>query len=188
MLSTFYTVTINQIAGSGDNAGFVDGTSVQQYMSMNGNTPPSSLTNSQNKTRANIRYKNVIENLQSMGNIYVPEYSTSGGDINNPPSSITFTLEVERGDEILITRDELNSGAYLSGADAITRCVSRALMENRSNYTYSVFDPTLTPANINGVVGNSAIRHGTFVTTFNVGPLVSSLSDGANSCVVSKIV
>lgn len=185
MLSTFYTVAINRIAGSGDSAGFVDATSVQKYMVSN--VTSNSIVDSMNKTRANIRYKNIIETLQSMGNIYVPTV-TSDGAINSSPTVITLTLEVERGDDILITQDELNAGEYLYGIDAIKRCVARGLMKTRNDYTYSVFDPTLTPANINGVIGNAAIRHGSFITTFNIARLVSNLADGEAACSVSKVV
>jgi len=185
MLSTFYTVTINRIVGSGDSAGFVDSTPVQQYM-VSGLTP-NTLVDSMNKTRANIRYKNIIENLQSMGNIYVPEVDSDGG-INSSPTAITLTLEIERGDDILTTQDELNSGEYLYGIAAIKRCVARGLMETRSDYTYSVYDPTMTTANINGVNAGSAVRHGSFVTTFNIHGLVANLSDGEAACSVSKVV
>lgn len=185
MLSTFYTVTINGIGGSGDSAGFVDNKSVQQYMT-SGFTS-NSLNDSINKSRANIRFKNIIENLQSMGNIYIPEVVSNGG-INTAPTAITLTLEVERGDEMLITQDELNVGEYLYGTDAIARCVARGLMETRSDYTYSVYDPTMTTANINGVNSGSAVRHGVFVTTLNIGGLVESLPDGENACSISKVL
>jgi len=186
MLSTFYTVTINRIAGSGDSAGFVDATSVQQYMLSN--VTPNTLVDSMNKTRANIRYKNIIENLQSMGNIYVPTVNSSGGGINSSPTAITMTLEVERGDDILITQDELNSGEYLYGVAAIKRCIARGLMETRSDYTYAVYDPTMTTANINGVNAGSAVRHGVFITTLNIDRLVANLPNGEAACSVSKVV
>ena len=187
MLSTLYTLTINQISGTGDSDGFIDNQTVEQYIANNGDIFPTSLTTSTNKVRANIRYKNVIQNIQLMGNVYVSNVVTTGGDVNTPPTVITLVLESERGDETLITYDELNGNAIIFGANAITRCVERALVESFVNYTYAVFDPTLTQAPQNGGMANAFARHGTYVATFNANALTSSLTAGASSVSVTKI-
>ena len=188
MLSTFYTVSIAYIAGTGDNDGFIDNMKVEQYMAAsNTGVAPASFTTSTNKVRANIRYKTIIEQLQLMGNMYDSEDVAVGATIDTPGTAFNFTLEVERGDEVLGTMDELNPGVELMGANAIVRCIARSLMEYRNNYNYAVFNPTATTAPANGGTTTAIARQGATTLTFNVGPLTTNLSDGANAVTVTKL-
>jgi hypothetical protein len=190
MLSTFYRVSIAQISGSDDNAGFIDQKTVEMYMANNGVAPtitPSSLTTSTNKVRANVRYQNVIEKLQQLGNMYTSNVVITGGSIDTPPTTVAFTLEVERGDSILTTRDEANTAIEITGANAIVRSVARGLMETRQNYVYPVFDPTKTTAAQNGSVSNAAARVGDATLTFNVGALTNSIVTAEAAVTVTRL-
>jgi hypothetical protein len=196
MLSTIYTVAIAGISGSGDSAGFIDNMKVEQYMANNG-AAPASFASSENKVRGNIRYKNLVEQLQIMGNMYLSNASAANATVDTTGGSFNFTLEVERGDETLITYDETanatpvtygaNTGNELLGANAIVRCVARALCESRPNYVYPVYDPTLTTAPANGTQSNTAVRIGSTTTTFNVASLSNSVTAAASSVTVTKI-
>ena len=186
-LSSFYTVSINYIAGTGDSDGFIDNLKVEQYMAQaNGATAPASLTTSTNKVRANIRHKTIMEQLQLMGNMYDHDDLAVGATIDTPGTAFNFVLEVERGDEVLATQDELNPGVELYGANAVVRCIARSLMEGRANYNYAVFNPTPSTAPSNGGQTTAIARQGSTTITFNVGPLTTNLSDGANAVTVTK--
>ena len=186
MLSTFYRVSIDAISGSGDSAGFVDPKNVEHYME-NGGDAPASLTTSTDKVRANVRYKNVIEQLQLMGNLYVSNVVVTGGDVDTAPSNVAFTLEAERGDSFLTTRDEANTAVELTGANAITRCAARGLMETRQNYRYIVYDPTETTAAQNGSVSNAAARVGLRTMDFNVAALTNSTVTAEAAITVTRL-
>jgi hypothetical protein len=187
MLSTYYRVSIAGISGTGDAAGFIDAKKVEYYMA-NGGAAPASLTTSTNKVRANVRFKDVVENLQLMGNVYVSNVVANAATVDTAPSDISFTLESERGDETLITPDENTPGAYLTGANAIVRCVARGLTESRLNYVYPVYNPTLTTAAQNGGTSNAAVRIGSGTITFNVAALSNSVSSAASSVTVTPLV
>jgi hypothetical protein len=186
VLSTFYRVSIAGITGSGDSAGFIDNKTVEQYMS-NGGAAPATLTTSTNKVRANVRYKEVFENLQLMGNLYVSNVIVSGATVDTAPSSIAFTLEAERGDEILTTRDETNNGVEISGANAITRCIARGLMEARIGKVSPVYDPTVSTAPNGPGAANAIARAGSVTITFNVGALSNSISTAEATVSVTKL-
>lgn len=190
MLSTFYRVSVNAIAGSGDNAGFIDSKTVEMYMANNGVSPtiqPASLTTSTNKTRANIRYKNVLEKLQYIGNMYTSNVVITGGSIDTPPTNVAFTLEIERGDSILTTRDDANTAIEITGANAIVRAVARGLMVTNQNFVYPVYDPTKTTAAQNGSVSNAAARVGEATLTFNVGALTNSVVTAEAAVTVTRL-
>jgi hypothetical protein len=190
MLSTFYSVAITQIAGTANAAGFVDNMKVEQYMANNGGVAPNDLPTSENKVRANIRYKNIVENLQLMGNVYISNTISAGADVNTPPTTFSFTLESERGDEYLFTPDETANGVTLCGANAIARCVARGLIETRDNYVYPVYDPTLSlpqgPAN-SSHLANAFARVGSATTTFEIDGLAANVSVAASSITVTKL-
>lgn len=186
MLSTFYRVSIAGISGSGDAAGFIDNMKVEQYMA-NGSVP-STFTASTNKVRANIRYKNVIEKLQSMGNVYISNVVATAANANVGPTTFSFTIETERGDEVLTTLDENNTGTEISGAAAISRCVARGIVESRLNYVYAVYDPTATKSFNGPGAANAIARRGSVTTTFNVNAVTTSLSTAEAAITVTPLV
>jgi hypothetical protein len=182
MISTYYRVEIAAIAGTANAAGFVDATRVETYM-MNGGAAPASYTNSTNKERANVRYKLVLENVQTMGNMYVSNVIATGATVDTAPTKIGMTFEVERGDSILYTRDELTPGVELSGANAIIRCVARALCETKV-IRGEIYDPTLSaPLN-----SNAYARAGSRLEMITVGALSNSVTTAGASVTVTKLV
>lgn len=187
MLSTFYRVSIAAIAGTANSAGFIDPTTVEAYMAQNAAAQPASLTTSTNKVRANVRYKNVVEKLQEIGNMYVSNVVVTGATVDTAPSNVAFTLEVERGDDILTTRDDANAAIEITGANAIVRAVARGLCEARVNKVSPVYDPTKTTAAQNGSVSNAAARVGSATLTFTVGALANSVTTASSSVTVTKL-
>jgi hypothetical protein len=191
MLSTYYNVSITDITGTANAAGFVDHMKVEQYMANNGDVAPTNLEVSTDKVRANIRFKNIVENVQLMGNVYFSNAVATGADVDTPPSVFSFTLECERGDEYMLTPDETANGATLTGANAIARCVERGLIEFRPNYVYPVYDPTQSlpqgPANSSGLA-NAIARVGSTTITFNVDGLGNSVTAVASHVTVTKII
>lgn len=107
---------------------------------------PTTLSTSQNKERANMRWVQAISEMEEwalptfVGNIV----RTGNLDGNGACSTFTFTVGYDRPDFIrtVARSNEPDAGTVLVGADAIKRAVARALVGNiRKNC--KVFDPTL---------------------------------------------
>ena len=185
MLNTYYQIVINGIAGTGTSAGGVDPNKVENYMPT---TVPTDFTASENKRRGNLRYEYVIQSLQLMGNIYVESVAAAGGDANTIPTTVTMTVIAERGDDILFTPDENNSGATLTGADAIKRCVARALIEARVARLIDVYDPTASaPKYTSTATTPSVPRVGNRVEYFDVGALANNLTTAEAAITVTQL-
>lgn len=184
-LATFYTVVITAPASNtppGD--GFVDPTRVEYYLTDLANPPASfTLAASEAKRRANLRYSFMVAQLGLMANIYIDNVVAAGADASTPPTTLTMIIEIERGDGVLVTRDELNPPAVLMGTAALARCVARALMENQT-LEIDVFDPTKTTTT--GPYGNTpAIRFGSRIMPLVIGPLSDNLADAQTMVTVT---
>lgn len=187
MLSTSYRVEIAQLVGTGDAAGFVDPTRVENYVAQEEDGEFGTFEQHTDKERANYRYKAMIQSLQSMGNLYVSDVEVPGGSAATPPSTLVFTLEAERGDGMLITHDEENEGEELFEVEAIKRCIARALIQGRQNLTCDIYDSTSTTGPQNGSTSTSIARRGPRVMTINIDPLSTSLSTIENAVTVTKL-
>jgi hypothetical protein len=163
--------------------GFVDATKIEKYVTSL-ETTPSSLTLAlcKAKRRANLRYIEIVNQLQRVANCYIlPQSITAtGGSATAEPSSFAFQMWAERSDA-LVTADESNPGAYLSGTAAITRCIARALTLDLFKQV-DVIDPT--SSDTFGVYGATTSVPRQWVRTLpdaanailEVGPYANSLS------------
>lgn len=185
MPSTKYRIEITQINGTGNAAGFVDDKRIERYMA-EGSTP-TDLTASQNKERANLRYRFVLANLQSMGNLYVSDVVATGATADTAPTEFAFTVEAERGDDMLFTRDETAEGEELSGADAIKRCVARGLMAEQLGRLMDCYDPTTSTGVKDGAPAPAAVRTFNRVAPLDVAKLTNNLTTAEAAITVTKL-
>lgn len=139
MPSTFYRVSIANATATAPQDGFVDATTIEQYIAAAG---VGSLTKAQSvaKERANLRWENIVASLGVMATCKVSNIVASAADIDSEATTFAFTVEFELGDSILHALDELNSDAVLTGAAAIKRWVSRGLMVGGTSGTTVMFD------------------------------------------------
>lgn len=107
---------------------------------------PDTLLNSQNKERANMRWQQVINELESFGTPnFVGNIVVSGDKTGNSPvTTFSFVVGYEQPAYIQTTaRDpEPDAGTQLFGVDALKRSVARAMLSTISS-NRKVFDPTL---------------------------------------------
>ena len=183
MLSTLYRVDITQLTGSSNGDGFIDANTIEFYMTQGSN--PSTVADSLSKERANIRYKQVIYSLQLMANMYVPSYVATGGSSTAAPTTFSFTLQCERGDDYIYTPDENNAGVILTGAAAIKRAIARACLETRTTLT-TYYDPTLTTVAGNGTQTAQAARYGQTALPVTAGALATTISAAEAAITVTR--
>lgn len=181
-IESIYQITIQGQSGVAPNDGFIDPTNIVWYMA-NGAPAPTSLANSMAKTRANIRFKFLQQQLNQTCNIYTNNSNAIGANCNTPASSLVFNAVIERGDSFITTYDELNVGVTLTGVDALTRMVARALIESRTSMEVNFYDPTQTSAPGNSTV---AQRVGVRTDYIAIGPVAANLA-AATTLVTSVI-
>lgn len=185
MISTTYRVEIAQINGSGDAAGFIDPTTVEEYMAKGEDA--GTFEQHTDKVRANYRYLHLVQSVQSMGNLYFTDVVAAGGSITTAPTKLEFTLVVERGDGMLLTPDDTDPSIDIEGVDAIKRCIARSLTHKRDELLRDVLDWTETTAPQNGVESTSIARVGPRVVYIKVDELVADIAAGESSVTVTKI-
>lgn len=181
MISTLYSVTIAGVNNSAPGDGFIDVTTIEQYMAQG--SIPATIEQTTAKERANIRFKFLREQLQMEANCYISNFVATGGSSTAAPSAITFTVEVERGDSVLFARDESNPGAELTGIDALKRWIARALTESR-NTVSDIYDPTKTATPGNTV---QAARFGIRQVPITVAKAYSNLTAATAAITVTKL-
>lgn len=107
---------------------------------------PSTLVNSQNKERANMRWQQVINQLESFSTpFFVGNVVTSGDKTgDSAPNTFSFVVGYENPDQIytVATLDEPDAGTVKTGTDAIARSVARAMVSTLAS-NRKIFDPTL---------------------------------------------
>lgn len=124
--TTYYRVSIATMSGTTNGDGFIDNTSVSEYIASGSATPNATLW--ARKVRGNIRYREIIESLNSQANMNVIDVVAGGSpNASTEPTSFAFTVAVERGNSVLTVNDELNTGNTLTGTAAIKRLVARPL-------------------------------------------------------------
>lgn len=178
--SEFYNITVtNGVSNSEPADGFIDVLRIEQY-DLDFETTPSDLTYElcQAKRRGNLRYREIINQLQMVTNCFVPPASIVATDATAlvEASAFSFQLWVERGGS-LVTADELNPGTWLYGADCITRCIARAMIADLF-VKIDVVDPTSAQSVPDTTT--SVPRFGPRVlpaADFEVGPYADNLTD-----------
>ena len=182
----YYSITItNSIVNSGAATGFVDNQTIQGYYSATPyalETTPTGLTLalSQAKRRGNVRYAEIIRQIELVSNVWIDPKSitASGGTALLEPTNFGFHLIGLRGDAAFVTADESVPGASLTSTACIQRCIARALIADMLR-EIDVFDPTATISL--GTYGSttSVPRFGTRInvaSSFEIGAYASSLA------------
>ncbi len=157
---TLYSITItNGNSNSAPKDGFVDNLKIENYNVSLVTTPVSlTLALAKAKRRANIRYREIINQLAIVANTYVVDNAiTSDATYHSEATSFTFLIIIEHGDACLTTPDESNPGQFLTGTACITRCVARALTNDMIRQE-DFLDPTDTTSTAGTT---SVIRYGT---------------------------
>ena len=176
MPASFFHVTITNPGGTtAPNDGFVDPTRIEKYITSLEAAPSDfTLALSTAKRRANLRYVAIISQIDVVTNASIDPTATltPAATYKTEPSSITMTMMIEHGLDTLYTADENNAGVFLTGTDALTRMIARALIQTTTVET-DVLDPTTqaTPGNATLVA-----RFGERVRPITVGPVASNLS------------
>lgn len=169
-----YQVTITNGGGGGAPAdGFVDPKRVEDYDFDSKTTPPGmTLELNQAKERGNWRWKEIFNQLGLISNVYVHAPSIiSDGTAIAEPTSVSFPMSVQYGDDAFTTMDELTPGQTLTGVACIIRCIARALAADYFRHT-DVFDPTGVAGAWEGGAA-SVPRYGVRIdvaSSFQVGP------------------
>lgn len=116
--------------------GFVDNKKVEDYQqvdleTMTATNQVTSWENALKKERANIRWKQIINNIEErVVPIEIKVNNTgNGGTANAAPLFFEFYIVLDRPD-FMVTPDELNVGQTLKNEAAIKRLVARALTSN----------------------------------------------------------
>lgn len=189
-IDTFYSVAIAQTLGASPATGFIDHHRVETYGLDASPTFVSSFSLAEDKRRGNWRYKFITQNLGLTFNAYTLDIVATGADANTPATTFNFNLQIERGDSVLYTPDELNAGQFLTGAAAITRCIARALCQTETVET-DVYDPTATVGYGNLIVPSvPAPRVASRIEKLTIGGLFAGVAAAETSgkIVVVKIV
>jgi hypothetical protein len=182
MLASFYRVQISATEGAAPRNGFVDPNTVERYR-LGGEPVGFNYAAAVAKERANIRWEGMIGRLGLMANCYISNIVTVGSDASTAPNPLSFTLEIERGDSVLYTEDELNPGAALTGIAAIKRCIARALTDNRIGFG-DIYDNT--PIQTEGTTVASP-RTGLRVDRIEVGQVSDNLLAAEVTIAVTRI-
>ena len=189
-----YSITItNSNSNSSPQDGFVDNVTVEKYEATAGlETTPSGLTLTlcKAKRRGNVRYRNIIQQIQLVANCYVATNSiTTDATAKTEGTSFVFQVYAERGDDSLITADELNAGEFLTSTTCLARCVARALIADTFQ-EIDVYDPTASDSI--GTLGASqaAPRFASHIyaaSAFEIGAYESDLASAQAMVTVAKV-
>ena len=143
---------------------------------------PATLTTSNNKNQANMRWQLVVNQLNSVSTpIFVGDYIPTGNfDGNADLSTLTFTVGYEHVDQ-LATVDEYDPGTTLVGAAAVKRFVARGLTASDTR-NVRIYNPTLTAR------GNVAVAvNSTLIQQLTAGNIVANTSIVENNVSVTVI-
>ena len=170
----YYNIAISAagLGGPAPKDGFIDSMDPRAYSATVGY--PTTTIGSLAKTRAFLRYKEI---LQEIGLMIEPQYTldivATGATPDIAATSISFTVVFDRVD-YLSTSDELNPGIILMGVAAIKRAVARALCATTIHRT-TIFDP-------------SAVKnYEEQINDVNVGPLAASITAAEANITVVQV-
>lgn len=121
-----------------DIAGSVDCQNVEDYAAENGDTYPATDVASLAIEYSNMWFEAAIRGAsEKISPLFHPAVVVTGRTADIPATSISFTLVYDRP-EYLDTEDETSPPDRLTGVDAVTRMIARALIndisENRQVY------------------------------------------------------
>lgn len=145
----YYRVTINQMTGAAEKAGFIDHRTLEEYINNGNGTFPASLASAENKARGNLRYLRLINLLEENATpSLITEINNGGATVDTEGTSFEFTIVYERPDYIYTYNELFGTGhssgniKILTNEDAIRRIVARVFVEDFiSNWRYP-YDPS----------------------------------------------
>jgi hypothetical protein len=178
---TSYSVTIAGVVAASPSDGFIDNTKLEQYMAAG--APATTYVQAQAKERGNYRFRFLQQAVQFEANVYMENMDAPGGTGATAPTSFSFTAVVERGDDVLVTRDETNAGATLTGVACLKRWVARALVRQQTQMGV-IYDPTEGTTK-----GNTtpAARYGARIEPIVVGALAADLPTAEALITITKL-
>jgi hypothetical protein len=178
-----YDITIAGIGGTAPSDGFIDPKTVYAYMEANKTDLPTSYANALAKSRANVRNRDVMASIQTYSQMEIKSVTATGSpSASTPPSSIIIRVSVNDVADV-VTRDENNAGALLTGDAAVKRIIARALVKSMIG-VMDIFDPTKTTAPGNAT---PAIRTGTRFNTETTGALYANLATAGSSVTITAV-
>lgn len=164
-----YDIVIAGVTAAAPSDGFIDPVNVYRYTSLNPNDKPTTFVLSKAKSRANRRYKTLVNTIMNTSALRITNTTVGGSpNANTAPTSLTVRVEVQS----ISTPDENNVGQTLTGVAAVRRIAARALVRTET-VVLEILDPTesATP-------GNATLfaRTGPRFEETVVGPLYASLT------------
>ncbi len=151
----------------------VDNLSPELFAAANSDTFPTTLAQSLDIERTNMRYEAVIRGLSTdIQPLQTSSIQVTGRTATAPATAIQLTVPYDRP-EFLSTEDEDNPGTFLTGVDALQRYIARALIQDEV-VNRQIFDPEV-------IENQPQILEVTAVKEF------SSLAEAASSITVIKV-
>jgi hypothetical protein len=180
---SIYSVTLtNSISTAAPSDGFVDSMRIEDYYAstsyaLEGLPSGFSLLLSTAKRRGNLRYHEIIRQLELVQNVAIDPAAivATGANAKTEPTAFSFQLVSLQGDAAWMTRNELVANTYLTGIACIKRCIARALSLSFSRET-TIFDPTTATSAGNSTTG--IVRYGPRIDvagSFVIGPYSSGV-------------
>jgi hypothetical protein len=169
---SIYDITIAGTAGAAPADGFIDPKTVYAYGNDTSPTKPTSYAKSLAKSRANRRHKSVVGMVQFYSGMQITNVTLGGSPTADAPASnIVYRIEIADVNAV-VTKDENNAGAILTGVPAIRRIFARALAKAET-VLLDVLDPTTATAPGNTT---SYARAGTRFNIETVGALYANVT------------
>jgi hypothetical protein len=105
---------------------------------------PDTVTSSLSKERGNMRWQQVINELEYSASPILIGNMVMTGNVDVTPETVTFTVGYDRPAQVttVARSDEPDAGTVLVGVDAVKRAVARALTVSMAG-NRKVFDPTI---------------------------------------------
>jgi hypothetical protein len=163
--------------------GFVDTTTVPQYLAQAAQPANFTLAQSQAKYRGNLRWKYILQSMALMANPYVSNMTATGAAINADATTFSFDVYFER-DSAVTTVD--NNNNVLNGSAAVQWVVAQALA---NTYTDNVeyYNPTLTTSYQNGAATQPFDYNDQNVGALITGPLAADVPTAAANITVTVV-
>lgn len=182
-----YEVVITTLTGGTNGDGFVDATTIENYLALGSIPTSDALVLS--KIRANMRWESIINALGVVMSFKTFTPVAAGATANTPATSFSFFIRTDDG--LFATADELNAGAFLGTSAAVKRCVARGLLANRTSNRRN-FDPGETTYGVSGVPGSvvaaaQAAKWGPRVDAVTAGPAAASIAAAEAAITVTII-
>lgn len=170
-----YRVSIQKIDGAAPSDGFVDDKDPLDWGSTDKGFP-TTLASSLAKTRASLRWREIIQRLQENATPKIFRIDANGATPDTPATTFDFTLMYEREAYVYAYNPDATGedDKIIYGMDAIKIQIAKALMMNRDINT-TIYDP------------KNDKHYNDQIAIISVGKLVDSIADGKAKITVQEI-